>query len=75
MKLSPIAAMLALQAMIAGGAHSLIQSVFPTVGMNLDRGQRKNHSHTKKGPGRVHMQGNGSKADRLKARHTVNYSF
>jgi hypothetical protein len=68
---SPMAAMLAMQAMIGGGSINPLQMVFPTVGMNLDRGSRLSRSHTKKGPGRVHIQGNGSKKARAKARHAV----
>jgi hypothetical protein len=32
-------------------------------------GPRKNHIHTKKGPGRRHRQGNGSKADIARGLH------
>jgi hypothetical protein len=57
-----MAAMLALQTLIGGGRLNALQFLFPTLGMNLPRGTNKSRSHTKKGPGRDHLQGNGTKA-------------
>jgi hypothetical protein len=63
-RISPLAAFATLQAMVAMGPLMDIQRYFPTVGFNLDRRHRTNLSHTKKGPGRRHLQGSGSKEAR-----------
>jgi hypothetical protein len=56
------AAMAAMMA-VGGGALHPLQRIHPFLGIATPHlGKRRHASHTKKGPGRRHLQGDGSKA-------------